>query len=275
MGDHDVKFGGSWNVNTISDFSENHLGGEFRMASETLPSTSTTFFTYPDRLRVRVGDPNGRFFTYPGDSLELFFQDKWTLNERWTLGLGVRYDAERLRGVLTSNPLMPPGEIRGTGTNFSPRLSIAYDVEGDGRSVMRVGYGRFYDRTLLSGLDNVLQDPAIQTSFDVTFPRNFNRDPNPRLGLPATDPELLAATIIVRPGDPLFSQCPPSTGNPTNGCVLVNHDWVAANFSGAEQLIRPVSTSTTSGGTSHGSTSSRWGTSASCCRPCRSRPTTS
>ena len=71
---------------------------------------------------------------------------------------------------------------------MAPPPVIAYDVQGDGRSVMRVGYGRFYDRTLLSGLDNVLQDPALQTSFDVTFPRNFNRDPNPRLGLPATDP---------------------------------------------------------------------------------------
>ena len=131
---------------------------------------------------------------------------------------------------------MPPGQDPRDWDNFSPRLSVAYDVEGDGRSVMRVGYGRFYDRTLLSGLDNVLQDPATQSSFDVTFPRNFNRDPNPRLGLPATDPELLAATIVVRPGDPLFSQCPPPTGNPTNGCVLVNHDWVAANFSEAEQL---------------------------------------
>ncbi len=236
MGDHDVKFGGSWNVNEIRDFSENHLGGEFRMASETLPFDVDNLFTYPDRLRVRVGDPNGRFFDYPGDSLELFFQDKWTLNERWTLGLGIRYDAERLHGRLNSNPLMPPGEDPRDWDNFSPRLSVAYDVEGDGRSVMRVGYGRFYDRTLLSGLDNVLQDPAVQTSFDVTFPRNFNRDPNPRLGLPATDPELIAATIIVRPGDPLFSQCPPATGNPTNGCVLVNHDWIAANFSGAEQL---------------------------------------
>ena len=236
MGDHDIKFGGSFNVNTIEDFSENHLGGEFRMASETLPFDIDNPFTYPDRLRIRVGDPNGRFFSYPGDSIELFLQDKWTVTDRWTLGLGLRYDAERLHSGLMSNPLMPPGRDPRDWDNFSPRLSAAYDVQGDGRSVLRVGYGRFYDRTLLSGLDNVVQDPPVQTSFDVTFPRNFNRDPNPRLGLPATDPELLAATIVVAPGDPLYAHCPPDTGAASNGCVLVNHEWVALNFSGAEQL---------------------------------------
>ena len=89
-------------MNAIKDFSENHLGGQFRMASETLPFDIDNPFTYPDRLRIRVGDPKGRFFGYPGDSLELYFQDKWTLNDRWTLGLGLRYDAERLRGQLTS-----------------------------------------------------------------------------------------------------------------------------------------------------------------------------
>ena len=65
-----------------------------------------------------------------------------------------------------------------------------------------------------------------------------------------TDPELLAATIFVRPGDPLAGQCPPDTGNPSNGCVLVNHDWVAATFPNASQLNRGGSTWTTSGGTS-------------------------
>lgn len=236
LGDHDFKFGGSWNGNTIKDFSEDHLGGEFRMASETLPFDIDNPFTYPDRLRVRVGDPNGRFFEQPGDSLELFFQDKWTVNDRWTIGLGVRYDAERLTAKLDSNPLMSPGEDPRDWDNISPRTSIAYDVTGDGRSVIRAGYGIFYDRTLLSGLDNVVQDPAIQSSFDITFPRSFNRDPNPRLGLPATDPELLAGVIVVGPGDPLFSSCPPDTGAASNGCVLVNHDWIGANFSGAEQL---------------------------------------
>ena len=87
MGDHDFKFGVTWNMNTIEDFNEDHLGGEFRMASD-LPFDIDTPFTYPDRLRIRVGDPTGRFLEYPGDALEVFFQDKWTLNDRWTLGLG-------------------------------------------------------------------------------------------------------------------------------------------------------------------------------------------
>ena len=230
MGDHDFKFGGSWYHNKIEDFREDHLGGEFRFNS-TDPFNIDDPFTYPDRLQIRVGDPLGREFDYPMDGIDLFFQDKWSVTDRLTVGLGVRYDAEMLKGRLEDNPLLTPGTDPRDWNNISPRLSIAYDVAGDGRSVIRGGYGVFYDKTLLSGLDNVAHDPATQTSFAVTFPRGFARDSGPRNGLPATDPELLAATIVVAPGDPLFSSCPPETSSvQRNGCVLVNHDYIAASF---------------------------------------------
>jgi hypothetical protein len=46
-------------------------------------------------------------------------------------------------------PYMDP-ESRGDGNNFGPRLGFAYDFGGTGRSVLRGGYGLYYDniRTL-------------------------------------------------------------------------------------------------------------------------------
>ena len=227
LGDHDFKFGVTFHQAFIDDFREDFINGEFRMASDNAFNVDD-FSTYPDRLQIRVGAPNGLTFKYAIDTWEAFFQDKWTVNDRWTVGLGIRWDAEMLKAQRIDNPLMAPGTDPRDWNNWSPRTSIAYDVTGDGRSVLRAGYGRFYDRTLFSGLDNVLQDPIIHDSFAVTFPRAFNRDPGPRNGLPITDPELLGALIIGSGAD-----CGPATGtaaNPVKGCPLVNHAYVNGLF---------------------------------------------
>ena len=224
-GDHDIKFGVTYHQSYIDDFLETYLGGQFRMASDR-PFDVDDLTTYPDRLRIRIGNPRGGVFDYPYRYWETFFQDKWTLNERWTVGLGLRYDAEMMNANRSDNPLLAPGQNPRDWDNFSPRTSIAYDATGDGRSVFRAGYGRFYDRTLFSGLDNVLQDTVIDDSFDVTFPRNFNRDPGPRAGMPITDPELLGALRIGQ-----GTECGPANQRDGNThCPLVNYDYVLSVF---------------------------------------------
>ena len=127
MGDHDFKFGGTFHRSYIDDFNESLLGGIFTMASD-MPFDVDDYSTYPEALEIRVGSPSGRTFDYPINTWEMFFQDKWTLNERWTLGLGVRWDAEMLNAKRVDNPLMLPQTDPRDWNNISPRLSIAYDV---------------------------------------------------------------------------------------------------------------------------------------------------
>ena len=232
MGDHDIKFGGTFHRSAIDDFSESHLGGSFHFATD-MPFDMNDYSTYPERLQIRVGKQNGRQFAYPINTWETFFQDKWTLNERWTVGLGVRWDAEMLNAKLTDNPLMVPRTDPRDWNNISPRLSLAYDVTGDGRSVIRAGFGHFYDRTLFSGLDNVLQDPVFNDSFVASFPRGGGgqggqEDPGPRNDMRIQDPELAGAMRI---GSAAAGECgPATTRDGVPNCVLLNRDFIESIY---------------------------------------------
>lgn len=95
-----------------------------------------------------------------------YAQDDWRLTNRLTLNLGLRWDANvglltdqaNNRTIALLQQLDDPRarEIVGdagrlsrttpTWKAFQPRLGFAYDPAGDGRSVVRGGYGLFYDQ---------------------------------------------------------------------------------------------------------------------------------
>ena len=64
MGDHDIKWGGTYHQAFIEDFRESYLGGQFHFNTDR-PFDIDDYSTYPERLRIRVGKENGRQFDYP------------------------------------------------------------------------------------------------------------------------------------------------------------------------------------------------------------------
>ncbi|MBI3668292.1 MAG: TonB-dependent receptor [Acidobacteria bacterium] len=87
-----------------------------------------------------------------------FLQDSWKIHPRVTLNYGVRYDVE-----LT--PLFPAatavnaaaeaafGVVEGIPrdyNNIAPRAALAWDMRGNAKTVVRAGYGLFYDHPLLA-----------------------------------------------------------------------------------------------------------------------------
>ena len=86
-------------------------------------------------------------------ALGVFAQDSWKVNRNVTLNYGVRYDvewapifspatainaaAEQALGVIQGIPL--------NTKNVQPRISLAWDPWGNGKTVIRAGYGIFYD----------------------------------------------------------------------------------------------------------------------------------
>jgi Carboxypeptidase regulatory-like domain/TonB-dependent Receptor Plug Domain len=72
----------------------------------------------------------------------LFIQDKYQPNRRLTFNLGVRVERENL----PSFNQYPSAIKFGWGDKIAPRLGIAYDLMGDGRTRIFASYGKFYDR---------------------------------------------------------------------------------------------------------------------------------
>ncbi|HEX7317702.1 MAG TPA: TonB-dependent receptor [Pyrinomonadaceae bacterium] len=79
----------------------------------------------------------------------LFAQDQWRPRHDLTLNLGLRYDAQFL-----------PGPVRTDANNFAPRVGVAWSPDFLGRTrktVVRAGYGIFFDRLPLRATSNALQ----------------------------------------------------------------------------------------------------------------------
>ena len=76
-----------------------------------------------------------------------YVNDTWQILRRLTLNIGVRFDRER---VFLPGQTGPNGQQFAAvdnavdWNNWGPRLGVAYDVTGKGRSLVKFGFGQFY-----------------------------------------------------------------------------------------------------------------------------------
>ncbi|PYR28443.1 MAG: hypothetical protein DMF98_02860 [Acidobacteria bacterium] len=125
--------------------------GSFTFTKDPADFNDPRTFPPPTQYSIPLGDTS---YTILNPTYGLFVQDNWTLSRSLTLNLGLRYDLE----TGTSNTDVPnpiqPGERPLDKNNVSPRFGFAYDVRGDGRSVIRGGIGRYYDKVMLNLTSN-------------------------------------------------------------------------------------------------------------------------
>jgi outer membrane receptor protein involved in Fe transport len=145
------------------------------------------------------------------NATSLFFQDEWKVNNRLTVTLGIRYEPflpwvekhNRIDTVVpgqqsTVIPDAPPGILfpgdKGVSkglaaadlNNFAPRIGLAWDVFGNGKTAVRAGYGMFYESV---NADSLAQENPPYSGFGQAYNGNI-ADPFGSTGQ-ATPPAVL------------------------------------------------------------------------------------
>lgn len=112
-----------------------------------------------------------RNFSYGGYSA--FLQDDWRVKPRLTVNLGLRYELstvpkernglqgsfDPVRGLVQNST-----PYNGDHNNFSPRLGFAWDIFGNGRTVLRGGGGILYEQLTLDAFQGIGNSFGLRTT---------------------------------------------------------------------------------------------------------------
>lgn len=193
-GAHSLKLGGDFIRRKVRDFSYDMFG------TYTFPGGAPVPGQQPLLYSQRFGVARLR---YGQTQWAGFVQDSWRAHPRFTLHAGLRYDYQSLLDDYN---------------NFGPRAAFSWDVTGRGGTVVRGGFGLYYDQPFFHGLTQRFLLNGVTAPF---------------------------ATITLAPGDAGFPQFPfsyPPDSIPP-GAVLAPRNVVIRG----ERLLSPYTTQFTLG----------------------------
>lgn len=160
-------------LDTLSWVKNNHslkFGADIRLNRRAAESITQDTLQFLDLIRSdgldlqnnlpfimsRSGSPE---LHYANENFGFFVQDDWKVHPRLSLNLGLRYDVStvsRERNGLLQNFDPETLTFSAVGAkvhnvdsnNFGPRIGFAWDIFGKGKTILRGGYGIFYNREL-------------------------------------------------------------------------------------------------------------------------------
>jgi hypothetical protein len=203
MGSHDLKLGVLYSRNRKEEPGNGAAGGNQPLAIQgcggqtgnciadlllkDLPLTN-----YVEQANQEIGDGRWR-------DREFYVNDTWKVQQRLTFTLGMRYSqfpaayAEdnritnflpRLYNASLTDPLarlnsflvtpdnasqfgLPRSLVKTYNMGFQPRVGLAWDVFGDGRTAVRAGFGRYMSRAnVIEDLLRMTNNPPWTTAVD-------------------------------------------------------------------------------------------------------------
>ncbi|HKR95499.1 MAG TPA: TonB-dependent receptor [Candidatus Angelobacter sp.] len=176
-GKHNFKFG--MDFSHVNDNSQNLFNGFGSYSYSSL----LNYFSDLNKPNTCAGKPCYTSYSQglglPGlefttNDYSWFVADDWRIHPRLSLSLGLRYEYEQMPDPVSSliNPLAPQtGKLPSDKNNFGPRVGFAYDVFGNGKTILRAGYGLYYGRVINSTIFNALTStgaPGSQVSLSFT-----------------------------------------------------------------------------------------------------------
>ena len=234
---HDVKFGADFHRTSIQQYFDKYFRGRLRFKN-TDDGEGGTIPALTNFLNGDVTDG----FQYFGNSTRhtyennfgFYIQDSFRATSRLTFNYGFRWDyfgvVKEKNNLLSNITAMDPGPA-GTGAftltqvgqpglsdlynpdkkDFAPRVSAAWDVTGKGKTVIRAGFGMFFDAF---SQDMVLGHLPYAPFFG-PGPAYNNVGPAPILSTGLCDPTVpgcSALSPLIVQGSPVFA--------PTTTCTF-------------------------------------------------------
>ncbi len=155
-------------LDTLSIVRGNHsikAGADIRLNRRTAESLTQTTYQFGSIGDFKINSPfsvqtgGNPPLHYANENFSFFVQDDWKVHPRLSLNLGLRYQVSTVSrerdGYLQNFDLdtltvTPRGEkIHDVDTNnWGPRFGFALDVFGKQKTIIRGGYGIFYNREL-------------------------------------------------------------------------------------------------------------------------------
>jgi len=201
-GAHTIEYGGEIAQQVSLDFADYDSGGNIGFTNELSGNNLADFF---------LGRPSGFSLITPnyGNFLRnvpgVFVSDTWRASRRMTLSLGMRWNAwvpwRETIGNQTSlfsfdaynngshsvrYPNLPPGLLAADDPGvshtvissnyaiFDPRIGFAYDLNGDGKTSIRGGYGIYHDEPGALVNNRNLSSPPWNLRVDFTNPASLS-----------------------------------------------------------------------------------------------------
>jgi hypothetical protein len=163
-GKHALKFGGEFRIDKVDQGTYRGGRGRIRFQNDFAFTGETPLQSFlagtPSSTSLLAGNPV-RHMTQ--NLFAAFFQDDWRVAKNITLNLGLRYELQgvpseannQLGNFEPSVGLEQVGKNIGSlykkdPKNFAPRVGVAWDVKGDGKTVVRAGASIVYDLLSMS-----------------------------------------------------------------------------------------------------------------------------